>query len=290
MPRILIWPYSNKSKGAQDLKHAIGAQFIKHVNSQYVARPDDLIINWGGTNLPDYGTGKALNHPTAVARACCKTATFVRLTNEGVSTVPWTVDRSVAKGWLNKGKSVVCRFTTTGSGGKGIKIYTPSQSASEALPAAASYDPSWSTLDWLKGVLGLSEAQETLFHLPYAPLYTQYMKKEAEFRVHAGSGKAIHTQMKLRKSNAKEDEAIWNHDNGFSFTSNLEGRISDTILDQVRALGVAAVAALGLDFGAVDIAWLDGKGYVLEVNTAPGMEEPTLSKYVTYFNGIQGAL
>ena len=41
---------------------------------------------------------------------------------------------------------------------------------------------------------------------------------------------------------------------------------------QVRTAAKAAVAALGLDFGAVDVLALeDGTPYVLEVNTAPGL-------------------
>ena len=43
-------------------------------------------------------------------------------------------------------------------------------------------------------------------------------------------------------------------------------------------MGIDAVSALGLDFGAVDIIEdADGKLYVLEVNTAPGLEGQTLT-------------
>jgi glutathione synthase/RimK-type ligase-like ATP-grasp enzyme len=44
---------------------------------------------------------------------------------------------------------------------------------------------------------------------------------------------------------------------------------------------LAAVSALGLDFGAVDIIWneREDKCYVLEVNTAPGLQGSTLENY-----------
>ena len=43
----------------------------------------------------------------------------------------------------------------------------------------------------------------------------------------------------------------------------------------------AAIKALGLDFGAVDIIYNEAEDqhYVLEVNTAPGLEGTTLQKY-----------
>jgi glutathione synthase/RimK-type ligase-like ATP-grasp enzyme len=47
--------------------------------------------------------------------------------------------------------------------------------------------------------------------------------------------------------------------------------------------------ALGLDFGAVDIIQDDGGNfYVLEVNTAPGLEGQTIKSYAEGFNAYQG--
>jgi D-alanine-D-alanine ligase-like ATP-grasp enzyme len=50
-----------------------------------------------------------------------------------------------------------------------------------------------------------------------------------------------------------------------------------------EAAAIAAVASLGLDFGAVDVILREGKAYVLEVNTAPGIEGATLSAYLEAF-------
>ena len=51
--------------------------------------------------------------------------------------------------------------------------------------------------------------------------------------------------------------------------------------DGLRDAAVSACAALGLDFGAVDIIWneRENKCYVLEVNTAPGLQGTTLENY-----------
>ena len=44
-----------------------------------------------------------------------------------------------------------------------------------------------------------------------------------------------------------------------------------------------AVEGLMVDFGAVDVVWNDQyqKAYVLEVNTAPGIENSTVLDYAT---------
>jgi glutathione synthase/RimK-type ligase-like ATP-grasp enzyme len=43
--------------------------------------------------------------------------------------------------------------------------------------------------------------------------------------------------------------------------------------------------ASGLDFGAVDVIWNERqqRAYVLEINSAPGLEGTTIDDYVRYF-------
>ncbi len=283
--RILIRPYAMNSKSAKLLKGALGCQFIKKENSQYAPRDGDLVINWGCSYMPNYHPARILNNGNAVSTACCKARTFRQLSVGNVPTVDWTVDRSKAFEWIRQGYTVAVRHTTTGSGGKGIEIYTPSRSASEAPPAAGNSQATPTHTGWFSWLVGPSTAQQTPIYLPLAPLYTKFIKKEAEFRVHAAGGKAIHTQMKLRKEGIQPQE-IWNHDNGYVFTSQLEGRIDPSILHSVREVGVRAIQALDLDFGAADLAYSSAGVQVLEVNTAPGIEEPTLSQYVKYIRGI----
>ena len=58
-------------------------------------------------------------------------------------------------------------------------------------------------------------------------------------------------------------------------------QIPDDELKQVKEQAVLSVKAVGLDFAGVDVIWNDKqkKAYVLEVNTAPGIEGQTVVNY-----------
>lgn len=153
-------------------------------------------------------------------------------------------EREFAEDLIRSGKTVVCRTVLNGHSGVGIVL--------------------------------ASKVEE----LVDAPLYVEYVPKKEEYRVHVFKGKAIHSSRKARKADVPEGEVNWkirNHNNGFIFQhENFE--IPEGVVQQA----LIAVEQCGLDFGAVDVIWNDKqqKAYVLEINTAPGIEGVTLSKYV----------
>jgi glutathione synthase/RimK-type ligase-like ATP-grasp enzyme len=98
-----------------------------------------------------------------------------------------------------------------------------------------------------------------------------------ELRLHVDFGKVIFLQYKKRQSEVAQtpdQKLIRNHGNGWVFCPR---PVEDAPADSA-AQAVLAVKALCLDFGAVDIVVgkKDNMPYVLEVNTAPGIESPTL--------------
>lgn len=111
-----------------------------------------------------------------------------------------------------------------------------------------------------------------------APLYTRYIGKESEYRLHVVGGSVIFTQRKARRlEHADPNWEVRNLANGFVYVA------ADRTNDATEQLAVGAVRALGLDFGAVDIIFGRREPYigpyVLEVNTACGLEERTAQKY-----------
>jgi hypothetical protein len=224
-------------------------------NGTYRHRPGDLVVNWGNSGLPTWGTQRALsnmlNKPAAVANASEKTRTFQILQTVMPNNIPpWTTNRATATAWLsqpvfgNARNAVVCRTLTRANSGRGIVL------ASNPAEVVA------------------------------APLYTRYKPKSAEFRIHVSSRYGVFDAVQKRRRNGAADASgvekyIRSYDNGWVFCR--EGVVVPT---SVKEAAEEAVAALGLDFGAVDIGYHDVHGITIyEVNTAPGIEGQTLQNY-----------
>jgi len=122
---------------------------------------------------------------------------------------------------------------------------------------------------------------------PPAPLYTEYIPKKKEFRVHVWNNEVIDVSEKRKKSGyeAERNTQIRNTANGYVFC-----RTGVVEPDGLRQLALDAVAALGRTYGAVDIIWNEkrNKCYVLEVNSRPGMEGTTVEIYANaILKGLQ---
>jgi len=117
--------------------------------------------------------------------------------------------------------------------------------------------------------------------LPDAPLYVKYQKKKDEYRLHFVNGGCVLVQKKMRRQGISPDSfQIRNHGTGWIYAS--DGVVAPM---EVYKQGRAAIEAMCLDFGAVDIVYNEhyDRAVVLEVNTAPGLEGRTLHMYATNF-------
>jgi hypothetical protein len=106
--------------------------------------------------------------------------------------------------------------------------------------------------------------------------YTQLVAKQREFRIWSFRRKVIGCYEKIlsyphklgRRGRSRE---VWNYRNGYAYIF----RRPDEVSEELKNLARSAVGAVGLDFGAVDIIQdRRGSGYVLEINSAPGVEGP----------------
>jgi len=104
--------------------------------------------------------------------------------------------------------------------------------------------------------------------------FVEYIPKAVEYRVHVFQGRAFRSTRKFFIGNQDQyDGVVWNHETGWVFRS-------DDISPAIPSLGAAAVSALGLDMGAVDIlVGLTGDPVILEINTGPGLAPLTLDMY-----------
>ena len=199
------------------------------------------MVNWGsGEELAGLQRCRVLNRPSSVRLASNKINTFRSWAAYDVSCPDWTTDPDIALSWIQDGATVFARTQLQGHSGSGIVILN-------------------NTTEFVS-----------------APLYTKYIKKKKEFRVHVFNKEVIDVQEKRRSMGSDAGFLIRNHANGFVFCR-------DDIIEpsDLRDVAIKAVTSLDLDFGAVDVIYNAhyDKCYALEVNTAPGLEGTTLNSY-----------
>ena len=242
---VRIQPYKAGSKSARALSTETGYRRVRLVRTRFRPRAGDLVINWGSTALL-YPGAQYLNHPTKVGIASDKRASLEVFRRAGVASPPWTEDRHVAEDWLEEGHAVVCRTMLRANGGRGIVVVDPDERGRHRVP--------------------------------YAPLYTKYIKKYDEYRVHVWEGQVLDIQQKKRRSDDERDadSRVRNAAGGWVYC---RGGIECPPV--VAEQAIKAVEALGLDFGAADVGYTrsTATACVYEVNTAPGIEGTTLTTY-----------
>lgn len=247
MPNLAIYPHNPHSEGAAELAAELGIRRIRQEGSTYVGRAGKTVINWGSSNLPAHVRGsRILNSPEAIA-TCSNKRTFFQTVRD-VRVPEFTTDQQTAMRWvLDEGTVVCARTVLQGHSAEGLIILE-------------------------RGVDFVA-----------APLYTKYVKKTEEWRIHVFEGRVIAKQKKLKR-NDFDGEVNWrirNHDNGFIYAREVADPAQD-IVDQA----VAAVACIpGLCFGAVDVIWnqQQGRAFVLEINSAPGLSGQTVQDYANAF-------
>lgn len=191
-----------------------------------------------------------LNFSSLVEIAQNKLASFQAMSHEEVSIPKFSPNIQDAREWIEEGATVVCRTLLRGSEGRGI-------------------------------VLAASNEE-----LVRAPLYVKYVKKQDEYRIHIMAGQVIDQQQKRRSREVADEDVDWkvrNHSNGFIFAREGCSPPPMVVVESLKAM-----ASLSLDFGAVDVIWNahEQKAYVLEINTAPGLEGTTLESYSNGFRTL----
>lgn len=247
---LFIYSHNENSEGAKLLARELTAKRIKHEKSSFIGSSDKTVINWGAQKVPNQVLKcKIINDPGNIARNSNKLKFFQSMDQDGGPRIPpYTDDPEVAQEWWEDDIRVVSRTILNGSSGDGIFISTD-----EVEPKSA-------------------------------PLYTQYIKKKDEYRVHIVNGEIIDFQRKaLRPGVGVGDGQRWlvrNLMNGFIY---VRGQVE--LPEDVKTQSLKSYALSGLDFGAFDVIWNDKQkqAYVLEVNTAPGLIGTTLTKYAEAF-------
>lgn len=223
---------------------------VRRTSTRYKRRLSDHIVAWGPTN-PCPHVDQAQEAAKKIASN--KLLSFQKFAEHGVSIPEWTTSAETALSWCKEGNKEVAGFARTllcSHSGRGIVPFYHGTEYS------------------IEGEV-----------FPNARLYVQYKKKKHEFRVHVFNGKVIDIAQKKRKvGHENRNNQIRNHANGWVFA-----REGITPPAGISTLVLSACDALGLRAGAVDIIWneKENKCYVLEINSAPGIEGTTCKRYTT---------
>jgi len=258
MLNVYIYSWNNVSNGAKALSEELNCMRIKHANSRFKPSPHKKVINWGASSVPNLLCDVFMfNEPDKVGACSNKLRFFLNQTlpslAEPARLPQFTTDQGRAQEWLDEGRLVCVRHKLQGCGGDGLDIYSAPTDPDKSCPK-----------------------------LPKAPLYTLYVKKKEEYRVHIFRGEIIDYQRKALSSK-HEGEAnfmIRNLANGFVFV-----RENVVLPKDVEKQALRAFNHSGLDFGAVDVVYneKEGQAYVLEINCAPGLEGSTVKSYADAF-------
>jgi hypothetical protein len=178
-----------------------------------------------------------------------KLAQYKFFKEKGISALEFTTKGQEAVQWLNEGHTVFGRKLLNASCGKGIEVYEPKD--------VAEIDP--------------------------CPVYTKYKPKKREFRVHVFKDKVVTIVEKKRKSDYqgdKKDAKIRNLEHGYVFAQQIE--LADSLRQRIEEVALRASKVCSSDFRGVDIAYNEKKDdvFVIEVNSAPGIEGSNVDKYV----------
>jgi len=163
--------------------------------------------------------------------------------DQGISALDFTVDQQVAKSWIAEGDVVIGRKLINASCGKGIVVI------------------------------------KTEADFVSCPVYTKYRKKKREFRVHVFQDKVVCIVEKKARSGwtGERDTHIRNLANGYVFCQEVVN-----LPEGIQVLAIKAAAVVSSDFKGVDIGYNEKKDelFVIEVNSAPGIDGSNVGKYV----------
>ena len=117
----------------------------------------------------------------------------------------------------------------------------------------------------------------------HCPVYTKYKPKKREFRVHIFKDKVVTIVEKRRKKDwagDKSDAKIRNLANGYVFCQDVQ--LTDQLRQRIEEVSLAASKVCSSDFRGVDVGYNEKHDdvFIIEVNSAPGMEGSTIKDYV----------
>lgn len=215
-----------------------------------LSTPQFTVLNWGSKILPEILSSAEIiiNHPHHISIMSDKIKTFKILQEINPLKIPtWTTDINIAKQWLPT--KVFCRQLTHSSQGRNIIL---ANSVNEIVPA---------------------------------PLYTKYTKGKYEYRIHFTELGIFSIKRKARRQGSipleEENKYIKSRNNGWILI-DITPSIRTQITEELNSTLIQFCKKSNLSFGAADVSYNESqnKYYILEINSAPGIQNSTIYSYL----------
>lgn len=242
---IYVYKNHNKKYGF----HNVLAKFLSaSIISRYSKSLEPgIIVNWGCSDKPEsFNKNEHIwfNEAENIKYSVNKINMFRLLEKQGLKTYQFIINNVTAA--LSSDVKLVARHLINSHSGNGIEI--------------------------------IEKGSE----IPTAPLYTIFKEDDFEVRLFVIFNEVICYAQKKKMSASKLKERgidfnpdIKTYNNGWVYSINNCVQISERIKDTA----VKAIAAVGLDFGCVDIQFTDPEDpTIIETNSAPGLRSHTTTK------------
>lgn len=228
---------------------------IKKVEWPYRFKP---LVCWGNTSASDVGVfwaGKTYNN----VRKEDKYTQIRKLMSSGVSVVPAATNPQAA-----------------------LRLFQTTMVVKRKINHSMGRD-----------VVLLSGDDATSRHSEEGYYFRPFIKFKNEYRFHVVNGKVLTAAHKnhVLDFDTEEQKLIRSYNNGWTFKTLGSNFIASwRWWEPASELSVAAVRALGYDFGAVDIGITEDVGstkgsvYVIEINSAPGLIPEHAALYAEEFS------
>ena len=108
---------------------------------------------------------------------------------------------------------------------------------------------------------------------------SKYIDKKSEYRVHILGDYDTIVNVKIPDEDKENSDLVVRSKNNGWIQVTYNGEFKDELIELARKV----IKILNYDFGAVDIIRRKNRLYVLEVNSAPGLEDCKLKRYADFF-------
>lgn len=276
--------------GATDVTGPKLAEALKVDSGKDFPKDKDLVIGWGCKLKKDYkfpSVKKMLNHPNKIRANRDKYNAMVALTKKNVPIAAYAkIEAHTA--FINEHGFPVIGRRNYHQGGKHFWLIMNQEDLKTARKDGAQYIQKYVDIkDEYRAHVAFGDvlyvAKKVTQNDPSKAWKKQRIEKiEQKFDIKFDELPAEQKKLLgdavdlLSKEHAAPDRIIRSNKRGWKF----KGVAAKNVPANIKATSLAAVKALGLDFGAVDLVLdLESNPFILEVNSAPGLEGTAFEKW-----------